>query len=274
TLLRDVPECPGLRGRVAPRSLPPSAHVLPPAPEPHPLSIFPARPLILGHRGAPRQAPENTLAAFRLALEQGADGVELDVQPSGDGVAVVIHDDTLQRTTDAAGAIPMLPWERIAAARARGEPVPRLEEAARWAAETGAWLNVEIKSSGAEAAALVAVREAGIMERAFFSSFLPEVVAEVGRLDPEATRCFLTERWNDQVRATAARLEVHGVCLKDRIATAAVLAELRAKGLAVVVWTVDDARRIAALLRAGVQAVITNQPAVGAGVRREIFARE
>lgn len=237
------------------------------------MSIFPTRPLILGHRGAPREAPENTMRAFRLAVEQGADGVELDVQPSADGVAAVIHDDTLQRTTDAAGSVPMLPWERIAGARARGEPVPRLEEAARWAAETGAWLNVEIKSVGAEAAAVAAIRGAGVMERTFFSSFLPTVVAEVGRLAPEATRCFLTERWNAQVRRLVETLGAQGVCLKNRLATPAVLAELRGKGLAVVVWTVDDPLRTRVLLRAGVQALITNRPAMAVAALRDVAGR-
>ena len=110
---------------------------------------FPDRPLVLGHRGSPARAPENTLLAFRLALEEGADGVELDVQPAGDGAPVVIHDASLERTTDSTGRIAGLTWEAVAAARSRGEPVPRLEQAAAWAAESGAWLNVEIKSPGA-----------------------------------------------------------------------------------------------------------------------------
>src|SRR5262245_3514397 len=101
------------------------------------------RPLVLGHRGAPRAAPENTLRAFQLAMELGADGVELDVQPSADGVPVVLHDDTLDRTTDGSGDVATLPWARIAEARADGEPVPRLEQVVEWAADVGAFLNVE-----------------------------------------------------------------------------------------------------------------------------------
>jgi glycerophosphoryl diester phosphodiesterase len=225
---------------------------------------FPDRTLVLGHRGSPREAPENTLRAFRLALAAGADGVELDVQPSADGVAVVIHDDTLRRTTDRAGSVLALPWDEVRRARAGGEPVPRLEEAAAWAAESGAWLNVEVKSPGAEAASVAAIAGAGVMERTFFSSFLPGVVEEVGRLAPHAARFFLTERWDDAVRDVVRALGVRGVCLQERIATPAVLAELRAAGLDAVVWTVDDPRRIRALAEAGVRAVITNLPAAGA----------
>jgi len=232
---------------------------------------FPDRPLILGHRGSPARAPENTLLAFRLACEEGADGVELDVQPAGDGAPVVIHDDTLDRTTDAAGAVSAMTWAQVAAARTRGEPVPRLEAAAAWAAESGAWLNVEIKSPGAEAASLAAVEAAGVLGRTFFSSFLPDVVARVGELAPHAARYLLGERWDDETRAHAARLGVRGVCLHHEAATPAALAELRALGLDVVVWTVDHPERLRELLGAGVRAVITNHPARGVEALREVM---
>jgi glycerophosphoryl diester phosphodiesterase len=225
------------------------------------------RTLILGHRGAPREAPENTMRALRLAVEHGADGVELDVQPSADGVGVLIHDPTLERTTAAAGEVRTLPWSRLAVLRAGGEPLPRIEEAAAWAAETGVFLNVELKSRGAEAPAVEAVRSAGIMRLTVFSSFLPEIVAEVGRIAPEAERYFLTERWDDEVRAGVRALGVQGVCPHHTIATPAMLAELREMGLGAVVWTVDDPERIGALVREKVRAVITNLPAIGVAAR-------
>ena len=231
---------------------------------------FPDRPLVLGHRGSPARAPENTMLAFRLALEEGADGVELDVQPAGDGTPVVIHDASLERTTDRAGAVATLSWGEIAAARAGGEPVPRLEQAAAWAAESGAWLNVEIKSAGAEAASIAAIEAAGVLGRTFFSSFLPDVVARVGELAPHAARYLLSEQWDDETRGTALRLGVRGVCLHHAAATAEALAELRGAGLEAVVWTVDDPARLRELLRAGVRAVITNHPARGVEALREV----
>ena len=230
------------------------------------------RPLILGHRGAPRQAPENTVRAFRLALEQGADGVELDVQPSADGVPVILHDDTLDRTTDARGDVALLSWEQISAARAGGEPVPRLEDVAAWAAESGAFLDVEIKRPGVEAAALAAIDRAGRTPWTLFSSFHAESVAEVRRLAPDAACWLLTDRWRPAVLQLALDLGVGGVCLHDPLASAAVLAELRAAGLGVVVWTVDKPGRIRALLRAGAAGVITNHPAAGVLARAEVEA--
>jgi glycerophosphoryl diester phosphodiesterase len=225
------------------------------------------RPLILGHRGAPFDAPENTMLAFRRAMEQGADGIELDVQPSLDGVPVVLHDDTLDRTTNATGDVSLLPWDRIAAARAGGEPVPRLEEVVDWAAGANAFLNVEIKRPGVEAAALAAVDRAGLTPRTIFSSFIPDSVARVRQLDPGAACYLLTDRWGPRVLELARDLGAGGVCLRSRSATTRALAELHHAGLPVVVWTVDGPARIRGLLRAGVAGVITNRPAKGVAVR-------
>jgi len=227
------------------------------------------RPLILGHRGAPRGAPENTLRAFRLALEEGADGVELDVQPSADGVPVVLHDDTLDRTTDASGDVAALPWERIAAARSGGEPVPRLEEVVAWAAESGAFLNVELKRPGAEAAAVELVARAGLRERTVFSSFVAASVAEVLRLDPAAACYLLSDERAGPAMAEARRLGASGVCLGARRATPAALAESRRAGLPVIVWTVDRPYRIRGLLAEGVRGIITNLPALAVQIRAE-----
>jgi glycerophosphoryl diester phosphodiesterase len=236
--------------------------------------ILPKRPLILGHRGAPYDAPENTMRAFRLALEQGADGIEFDVQPSTDGVPVVLHDDTLDRTTDASGDVALLPWERIATARSGGEPVPRLEEVVAWAAETGAFLNVEIKRPGVEAAAIAAVEAAGRTPHTIFSSFVVESVAEVRRLAPEAACWLLTDRWGPRTLQIAADLRVGGVCLGARRATPGVLEQLRSARLPVVIWTVDRPMRVRALLRAGVVGVITNRPTMGVQVRAMLEAEE
>ncbi|HEX8394954.1 MAG TPA: glycerophosphodiester phosphodiesterase [Longimicrobium sp.] len=230
---------------------------------------FPSRPLILGHRGAPRELPENTLESCRLAVRQGADGVEVDVQPSIDGVPVLIHDPTLARTTGHGGHVAALPWARIAQLRAGSEPVPRLDDVAAWAAETDAWVNVEIKSPGAEEAAVAAMMAAGRQERTVFSSFYPAILSRVRQIAPHAARFFLTEWWDDDVRAAVESLGVQGVCPHHRLATSAFLDEMRAAGLGVIVWTVDEPERIRELVRANVTAIISNLPALAAGILRE-----
>lgn len=233
---------------------------------------LPPRPLVLGHRGASAEAPENTLTAFRLALAQGADGVELDVQRAADGTPVVIHDHTLERTTSGAGRVDArTPAELARLDAGDGRGVPTLAEAAAWAAESGAWLNVEIKAPGVEAASLAVLEGAGVLERVVFSSFHPAAVREVGRLAPGARRFLVTGEWNDRVLAGVEETGAGGVCLHDPLATPELLAGLAVRGLPVVVWTVDEPARLRALLDAGVAAVITNHPRRGAAARREVL---
>ena len=234
---------------------------------------FPDYPLVLGHRGSPRELPENTIASFKRAVQEGADGVELDVQPAGDGTAVVIHDATLDRTTTGTGLLRSLDWERIRALRAGDEPMARIEDAADWAVESGAWLNVEVKSAGAESAALAAIRAAGLLDRTLFSSFEIGVVRTLREAAPDADVFLLTDRWNDEVRALTVELGVGGVCLHDPLATPEALGWLSARGLRCVVWTVDDEARMELLMRAGVAAIISNLPAVAAAVRRRMETR-
>lgn len=100
-----------------------------------------------------------------------------------------------------------------------------------------------------------------------FSSFLPEVVQEIGRLAPDSRRYLLRERWDAAVPVIVREIGAGGVCLRDDAATAEALSELAEAGLPVVVWTVDDPARIRALLRAGVAAIITNRPDVAVAER-------
>lgn len=220
--------------------------------------------LLLGHRGAPRELPENTLAGFRLAVAQGADGVELDVHAAADGVPVVIHDPTLARTTAGSGEVRALPGAALE------RWIPSLDQVAAWAGEAGAWLNVEIKVAGAGAAALAVLEQREMLPRTLVSSFLPETVREVRRLAPEVPSFLLTEHWDRAARKRVRETGAGGVCLEERAATDAALAGLRELRLPVVVWTVDRPARLCSLFRAGVAGIITNVPARAAAERRRL----
>lgn len=234
------------------------------------MNPFP-HPLILGHRGAPREAPENTLRSFALALEQGADGVELDVQRAGDGVPVVIHDETLDRTMQARGRVADHPWPALE--RLTGAALPSLEQAAAWAAASGAWLNVEIKALEVEEATLAVLRAMGLLERTLLSSFHPQVVAEVGRIAPEARRFLLTDVWDEAAQEALTASGAQGVCLRVDAASPLALEVLRNESLPVVAWTVDDPARIRELLLGGVAGIITNLPRAGVQARTELLGR-
>ena len=227
--------------------------------------------LVLGHRGAPLELPENTLGSFQRAFAYGADGVELDVQPSANGTPVVIHDDTVDRTTDGRGAVAALSWPALQALRtANGEHIPELREVAEWAAETGAWLNVELKTYGVEGASLEALEQSGVLDRTIVSSFDPRAVAEVRRLAPHVRCYLLLEHWTAEAHEVAASIEVEGICLKDEAATPEALNAIVAARLRAIIWTVDDPARLRTLLRAGVVGIITNRPATAVQAREEL----
>ncbi|MGD8329862.1 MAG: glycerophosphodiester phosphodiesterase family protein, partial [Acidobacteriota bacterium] len=158
-------------------------------------------PFLIAHRGASARAPENTLRAFEEALDAGAEVLECDVQMSRDGVAIVMHDPTVDRTTDGRGAVRRLSWHEIRALDAgyparfgdafAGQRVPRLEELfdlARGRAE----VFVEIKpealadSDGRiEAGVVDAARSTGMMDAVGVLSFAPRALQRVRALAPD-----------------------------------------------------------------------------------------
>jgi glycerophosphoryl diester phosphodiesterase len=155
------------------------------------------RPLNFGHRGANTAAPENTLAAFGKARESGADGIELDVMLCADGEPVVIHDFTVDRTTNGHGRVEALSLAQLKALDAgawfgsefAGERIPTLREVIEWAADD-MLLNIELKnfelrSDGLEAKVAALIREHQLQSRAMLSSFNPLSLRRVKGLAPE-----------------------------------------------------------------------------------------
>ncbi len=232
-------------------------------------------PLILGHRGASAVAPENTRAAFERAFRDGADGIELDVTLSRDGVPVVIHDDTLDRTTDGRGAV----WDRDLAdlrrldaggwfgAGFRGERIPTLAEALDLARGRGI-VNVEIKH-GRGARMLVdpvvrVLKAHGREDGIVVSSFDPRILRRLRARDRRWRTAFLRSGGQRRplwlMAAYAAADFLHpDVRLSETAAKVA-----RGWGR-IVVWTVDDEPTARTLAARGVRGLITNRPAEVAG---------
>jgi glycerophosphoryl diester phosphodiesterase len=207
------------------------------------------RPRVIAHRGASGTRPENTLAAFRRAVELGAPMIELDVQRTRDGHAVVVHDWTLERTTTGRGAVGDRTLAEIRALDAgawfdrafAGERIPTLAEVL---AAVPIAVNVELKprgSDGLEAEALAVVEAAGALGRVVFSCFEPAVLERVRGLSRAADLGVLWEdaplpeavRWAGRVGARALHLR------KDAVSLAA-LKQASDAGLRIRVWTVND----------------------------------
>lgn len=233
------------------------------------------RPRILGHRGASADAPENTLAAFRLAIEQGADGVELDVWRCGTGELVVVHDEDMRRTAGSPLRVPEASFRELRALdagswkhpRYAGERVPRLEEV--FEALPDAYVNVELKSRGrsdleAARAAAEVIRTARVTDRVIVSSFDWALVAAFRAAAPEVPVGLLVEgshAWRLRLALGLRRHRPAAVHPDRALATPRRLEAWRRRGLEVNVWTVDDPAELRSLAALGATAVITNRPA-------------
>ncbi len=233
------------------------------------------RPLLWAHRGASRDAPENTLAAFKLAAEQRADGVELDAQLCGSGEVVVLHDSTLGRTTGAVGLVTETAWQRLRTldagafkgARFSGERIPLLSEVLE--AVPDLLVNIELKcdslaDDGLTARAVACVREARAEGRVLFSSFNPLCLRRARALAPEVERALLFEAgapWLLRSAAAAPLLDAAALHPEAALATPAAVSRWRARGYRLTSWTVDDPAQARALWERGVTGLITNQPA-------------
>jgi glycerophosphoryl diester phosphodiesterase len=227
------------------------------------------RPLIWGHRGASDTAPENTLAAFEAAVSVGADGIELDVMRCGSGEVVVIHDDSVDRTTNASGHVGTMPYDalRMLDAGARffprysGEVIPTLEEVLDRVGHR-LRVNIEIKRPACrqldvETEVVRMVRSRSLQDQVIVSSFDWRV------LDPEISRALLYDRHGPLVRAPLfARLLTQPQALHPhwRLVDQAMVQWAHRHGYQVNVWTVDDLQMARQMADWGVDGIITNSP--------------
>jgi glycerophosphoryl diester phosphodiesterase len=246
------------------------------------------RPLIIAHRGASARAPENTLAAFRAAMALGADGIELDIQMTRDGQIVVIHDETVERTTDGRGRVSELTlaeirrldagswFNRAYPRRARteyiGARVPTLSDVLALVGPTPLVLCIELKPLGERGlrmieATLAAVTDAGMQDRVVYASFDHEMMKQLARLAPGAPTAVLYDPRKMRTRGMAGEIirraedaSARWVSLHYSLARPRIVAAVRRAGLGTAVWTVNSgvlSRWLAAL---GVDALITNRP--------------
>ena len=224
---------------------------------------------VIAHRGASGTCPENTLAAFRRAETLGAHMIELDVQLTRDGEVVVMHDDTLDRTTDGRGRLARHTLAELRALdagswfdrRFAGEGVPTLGEVL---AAVGLPINVELKAgggSGLEARTLEIVEAAGALGRIIFSSFDPASLKRLRQLTADAQIGVLWARPRfSQALAIAKRVAARAVHIRKTLASPRGLAAARDAGLVTRVWTVNEPREFAPLERAGASGVFTDYP--------------
>lgn len=234
-----------------------------------------AFPRVLAHRCGGSLAPENSLAGLAVAASLGCRGVEFDVMLSGDGTPVLIHDETLERTTNGSGRVAATADEALFALdagsrfdpRFRGERIPALPDALNRCRALGLALNLEIKPSAGMDEATAEAVVAGLRRHwrpaappVLVSSFSRAALRRVAAIAPELPLGVLVERMPADWRERCA--EVNAVSLNPRHSglDADVVGEVRAAGLRIACYTVNDAARARALFAWGVDCVITDRP--------------
>jgi glycerophosphoryl diester phosphodiesterase len=222
---------------------------------------------IWAHRGASGRAPENTMAAFRAAEEDGAQGIELDLHLSRDGVPVVIHDEVVQRTTDGHGPVARLTLRQLLRLDAgrwfapafAGERIPTLQEVLAWAGDR-LRLNLEIKSAEAAQAVQLALADYPHC-RVLVSSFDHQVLEKLHAASPGLPLAFLLDSrlWRRPLaRATACRAE--SLHPRHDLLGHAMVNCCHQQGLKVIPWTVDQLPDLRKMRRLGADGLFSNHP--------------
>jgi glycerophosphoryl diester phosphodiesterase len=230
---------------------------------PRPLTAIPKhRPLLLGHRGVRGSLPENTLVAFRKALDEGLDGIECDVQRSADGQLLLFHDLSLSDER----RVSQLSWQELRLAQA---DMPRLEDLLELAkAYPQALLNLEIKTDrlrtqGLEQALVRAVLDADLASRCLISSFNPLALLKVRLLAPGLRTALLFAPdmpWWLASGWLAGWLHVDAIHPYHQQLSAAMIKRARGRGLMVNTWTVNEDFEVFRVHKLAVDGIIADDP--------------
>lgn len=239
---------------------------------------------IYAHRGASGQCPENTMAAFKQALKDGADGIEMDVHLTRDSVPVIIHDETVDRTSNGSGfvkdytlsSIKNLSMGSWKSAKYASETIPTLEEFLDWISGTPLLINIELKNNifsykGMEKIVLDIVKERGLLNRTIFSSFNHESLYKLHLLNTDAETAPLLARplmvppW-DYCRELGAK----GIHPNYRHVTSQLIEELHQHQLAIRPYTVNVPNYMHLLMNWKADAIITDQPWMAASLKKQL----
>jgi len=240
--------------------------------------------LVVAHRGADAVAPENTMEAYRLAVEMGADAVELDVHLTADGKLALMHDETVERTTDLTGSIASMTMKQLRTAdagyrfeapdgsfpfRGKGLKVPTLPEVLEWL-PAGTGLVVEVKARAATAPTIAALRGSGVREAGAVSiiSFDERVIEESRELDPEIPTGYLLVP-SQPIEAALVYAVEHGHAAVHPwdgdlgLDPSSILQVAAAYGRLMGCYVVNDPERMQQLAALGLWGFVTDAPDVG-----------
>ncbi len=237
--------------------------------------------LIIAHRGASGNAPENTLAAFRKAVALGATFIETDLQLSRDARFMAIHDATVNRTTNGHGAVHDMTLADLRKLDAgswfgsefAGERIPTLEEILEFSKKNDVVFYLEIKPGaawGGEHALIGALRDSGEIPRAVVISFDAAIVLNLRKIEPTLMTGLLYDGQIENPLEKAVEIGARQLAIRGDLVTPALIAQAKKKDLQVVCWTVNHPAHMRMLAAAGVDGIMSDYPdRLAAAVRKE-----
>ncbi|WP_285768186.1 glycerophosphodiester phosphodiesterase [Peribacillus sp. SI8-4] len=228
---------------------------------------------IFAHRGSKGTHPENTIAAFQKAAETGADGIEFDVHLSADGELVIIHDETLDRTTSLTGYVKEYTAQQLKTGDAGvkyakefiGERIPFLGEVFDWAKANRLWMNVEIKTDklayeGIEQKIIDSIRHHKMEHRVILSSFNHQSIEKVKLLAPDLERALLFEELPDNLEQILRDKQESGFHPDKNSLTEATNELAKTLGYKIRPWVANEEADVIKLAKMGVDVIMTDYP--------------
>jgi glycerophosphoryl diester phosphodiesterase len=216
--------------------------------------------IITGHRGAAKLEPENTPLSIQTAIDLGVDQVEIDVHLTKDNHLVVIHDATVDRTTDGEGAIADLTLQELKQLDAgKGERIPTLQEVIELV-HGKVILQIELKGPGTAEPVIRAIAQNGIEGQVVVTSFVHDRLRETGRLNPNLSLGALWSKPPDNSCEQALDIGAEAIHIQHQNITADLVREAHAHGLKIRAWNPDTVEEIQRVIDLGVDAVGSNRP--------------
>jgi glycerophosphoryl diester phosphodiesterase len=220
------------------------------------------KPKIQGHRGASAIEPENTMRAFTRAFDDGADGIEFDIRLTADKKIIVIHDKTINRTSNGKGLVKNYTFDELLKFDfGLGEKIPLLEDVITTFGKKF-WLNIEIKEVGFEKQFVELLHDLGITDKIIISSFKSQVLKEVKSLDSSLSTAFIYNTNNPNLIKLKKSVGIDAIHPKKTLVTKRLVEKAYSLNLPIRTWTVDQPKTAIKLANLGVDTIVTNNPKV------------
>jgi len=235
-----------------------------------------SNPTIIAHRGASKSAPENTMAAFEKCYRQGVQGIETDVQLTKDNIPVLLHDETLRRTTDANGYLNEYTYRELQRVDAgswfsdkfAGERIVSLESFLKWAGNKPLYLNLELKNNkldykGLEGIVYELLKHHQLLERTIISSFNAASITRMKPFNRHVEVAYLTSKKKRNLISYTKKIGANAIHIKYRLLNNQIVKRCRQEKMSLRVYTVNRQKRMDKCFTYGCDSIITDIPVRG-----------